>query len=251
MAGDAVMEMGLNPYKKDEFNVKNLDDFDFRSFGAGGAVGRGSEGFDNQDREDDEYGKGRGRMSGLDAKGLYRAGNFTAQELYDYGMANDGKNDFVFGENARNFLLRKIGKKDDGGNNNPPPGDGYSGSGNQTINVGTGGSPGTGGGSRNNVSFNVQQQNDNRADFSDLYIGGDVNAPVQDNSVNQTFTDNSNNSVTYGGSMRYFGYGDTDIPSIYDVDPASPTPNAIAGKGFDTQALLANYIKGMGLKAVV
>ena len=253
MAGDKVVEMGLDPYKQDEFNVTNLDDFDFTSFGAGGAVGRGSEGFDNDDKEDDEYGRGRGRMSGYDAKGLYRAGNFTAQELYDYGLANDGKNDFIFGPNAKKFLLRKIGKDNDGGGNNPPPqGPGGGGSGNQTINVGTGGGGDTGGGgSRNNVSFNTNQQNDNRITFGN--VGGSNNTinPIVNNSVNNNFTDNSDNSTTYGGSMRFFNYGDTDIPNIFDVDPASPTPNAIAGKGFDTQALLANYIRNMGMKSVI
>ena len=252
MAGDKVIELGLDPYKKDEFNVKNLDDFDFRSFGAGGAVGRGSSGFDNDDREDDVYGKGRGRMSGYDAKNLYRAGNFTAQELYDYGLANDGKNDFIFGPNAKKFLLRKIGKDNDGGGNNPPPQTGGGGTGNQTINVGTGGGGDTGGGgSRNNVSFNTNQQNDNRITFGN--VGGSNNTinPIVNNSVNNNFTDNSDNSTTYGGSMRFFNYGDTDIPNIFDVDPASPTPNAIAGKGFDTQALLANYIRNMGMKSVI
>ena len=253
MAGDKVIELGLDPYKQAEYNVKNLDNFDFASFGAGGAVGRGSSGFDNDDREDDVYGKGRGRFSRQDAKGLYRAGNFTAQELYDYGEANDGIGDFIFGGKTKQFLQRKINKDNNGGGGDRgPQGPGGGGSGNQTINVGTGGGGDTGGGgSRNNVSFNTNQQNDNRITFGN--VGGSNNTvnPIVNNSVNNNFTDNSDNSTTYGGSMRFFNYGDTDIPNIFDVDPASPTPNAIAGKGFDTQALLANYIRNMGMKSVI
>ena len=254
MAGDKVIELGLDPYKQAEYNVKNLDNFDFASFGAGGAVGRGSSGFDNDDREDDVYGKGRGRFSRQDAKGLYRAGNLTAQELYDYGEANDGIGDFIFGGKTKQFLQRKINKDNNGGGGDRgPQGPGGGGSGNQTINVGTGGGGGDtgGGGSRNNVSFNTNQQNDNRITFGN--VGGSNNTvnPIVNNSVNNNFTDNSDNSTTYGGSMRFFNYGDTDIPNIFDVDPASPTPNAIAGKGFDTQALLANYIRNMGMKSVI
>ena len=80
--------------------VSDLADYDLRSFGAGGSQTKANQ-------ETGQMGKGRARFSQRDAKDLLEAGNFSAQELMDYGNSLEAE-DAVFGTKAQSFLQKQI-----------------------------------------------------------------------------------------------------------------------------------------------
>ena len=80
--------------------VQNLDNFDLRSFGAGGSQSGAHQ-------SSGEIGAGKAKFNISDARQLLRAGNFTAQELMDYGNSLEGE-DKVFSSGTQSFLQKKI-----------------------------------------------------------------------------------------------------------------------------------------------
>jgi len=218
MAGEKLGNAGLEDVKSQEFDVDSLDDFNFGMLGAGGAVGRGSQNLDNDDADDDIFGRGKNRFSRLEARKFFESGKYTAQQLYDYGLSREGSNDFIFGNKAKSFLLANGAVVPgttppdpvDPEPNDPAPGVPTAPvGGNQTINFPppSGGSPNPGFGGATQI---VQNDNDVVNSFNNN--SGTISYN-QDNSVSQN---------VYGGSSRYFNYGGNDIASIYDQDPQSP-----------------------------
>ena len=111
MAGDALKGMTAGERNKSIYDVEDLKDFDLTAGGAGGTTGRGySDGGTADDSSDDTFGRGRGRFSRKDAKSLYNKGNFSAQELMDYGNSLDESKDQIFGGKAQRFLQKKLGE---------------------------------------------------------------------------------------------------------------------------------------------
>ena len=212
-AGDAIGDIGLEGFKSGQFDIESLDDFDFRAVGAGGTAGRGSKNLDDDDDSNDIFGRGKARFSKFDAKGLLDTGKFTAQELYDYGMANDGKNDFVFGNKTQNYLSKlldggKPGDPNDPGDPSDPEDPPYT-----TLPVPVNPNP----------PASVVQNPIQDIDISFGNIKGDGNTQsVGDITQNTSYTDNS---VSYGNDERNFTYstGGNMIAEPFDVDTQSPT----------------------------
>ena len=193
MAGDALKDMTAKERNKDNYNVTDLKDFDLTAGGAGGTTGRGySDGGTADDSSDDTFGRGRGRFSKRDAKSLYKRGNFSAQELMDYGNSLDESKDQIFGSKAQRFLQRKLGevttpdKPNDTTPNNPPPKPGDDADrGVPDVDIALPGTGGDGGGNATNVNI----------------TDNDVISNVTgDNNVIEQNVDNSVSQQSYGGS---------------------------------------------------
>lgn len=193
MAGDALKDTTASERNKGIYDVTDLKDFDLTAGGRGGTTGGGaySDGGTANDSSDDTFGKGRGRFSRQDAKKLFNGGNFSAQELMDYGNNLDESKDQIFGGKAQRFLQSKLGEittPDKPGvtpdNPTPKPGDDADrGVPNVDISL-----PGTGeGGSGNATNINVTD--------NDV-----ISNNSGDNAVITQKVDNSVSQQAYGGS---------------------------------------------------
>ena len=118
----------------DVYDVKDLNDFDLRAHGAGGALNRKYNKEDDQTFSNATYGKGEARLSRQDVKELWKSGNHTIGELEAFaeGLGDKG----IYGDKAQAFLARKKAKygadvtrnqkngENGGAIDNPAPGDG-------------------------------------------------------------------------------------------------------------------------------
>ena len=245
MAGDAIVEVGdLEKFQDDAFNVDSIADFNFGAVGAGGAAGKGSSGLDDGDGGNDVFGRGRDRFSKFDAKGLIGAG-FSAQELWDHGIANDGKGDFIFGDKAKRYLLNN------GASDGSNPGGGDTGGGDDGGGDTGGGNPGGGNpgtGDPNPITNpdpptsiyrgpNIQYFENIGGDITDSFNKNSGTINVNNGVENAILTDNSR---IYGGNSNSFYYsGGNAIDDPYDKDPQSPIAYTT---GISPQAFANNWL---------
>ena len=204
MAGDALQDMTATERNEGIYDVTDLKDFDLTAGGAGGTTGkRGySDGGTPDDSSDDTFGRGRARFSRKDAVSLYKKGNFSAQELMDYGNNLDEGKDQIFGGKAQRFLQSKLGEittPDKPGvtpdNPAPKPGDDAD-RGVPDVDISLPGS-GSGGGNATNINITDNDVISN--------VTGDNNVVEQnvDNSVSQQSFGGSTSDYTFNPGKYY------------------------------------------------